>query len=404
MKIALIGSKGIPARSGGIERHVEELATRLVKRGFDVTVYTRPWYTGTRKLSHQGVRLVPLASLKTKHFDAITHTFLSTLHAMKDGADIYHYHGVGPALLAWMPRLFRPDAKVIVTFHCPERRVRKWGRFARLVLKFGEWAATHYPHRTIVVSKTLAHYCREVYDCRAAYIPNGAKFARTSAKDAAVLETLGLDKGRYVVMVSRLIRSKNADQLVEAWKRLKRASHDLRTLGMKLVIVGDGNADDPYVWELRSKAARTRDIVMAGARYDEELNALIAHAAFGVHPSSSEGLPMAVLEKMAHGKAVLASDIPEHLEIVEGRGFTYRLDDLRDLMLQLHWMITHPRQCAEAGREARKHVATYFNWEKIAKETGLVYTQLAPASAKGGKSAVRKGAYGLPGARRAATG
>src|SRR5512135_1685347 len=158
MRIAIIGSKGIPARAGGIERHVEELATRLAKRSFDVTVYTRPWYTGTQKLSHQGVRLVPLASLKTKHFDAITHTFVSTLHAMKENVDVYHFHGVGPALLAWLPRVFRPKAKVIVTFHCLDRRVRKWGRFARFMLKFGEWAATHYAHKTIVVSKTLAHY------------------------------------------------------------------------------------------------------------------------------------------------------------------------------------------------------------------------------------------------------
>ncbi len=402
MKIAIIGSKGIPARSGGIERHVEELAIRLAKRSFDVTVYTRPWYTGTRKLSHQGVRLVPLASLQTKHFDAITHTFLSTVHAMKEGADVYHYHGVGPALLAWMPRVFRPGSEVIVTFHCLDRRVRKWGRFARTMLRAGEWAATHFAHKTIVVSKTLAHYCREVYDCRAAYIPNGVKVAKPSPKDVSVLNALGLEKGRYVVMVSRLIRSKNADKLIEAWKRLKRASTDLRTLGMKLVIVGDGQPTDAYVWEVRAKAAGTKDIVLAGARYGAELNALVAHAAFGVHPSATEGLPMAVLEKMAHGKAVLASNIPEHLEIVEGRGFTYRLDDERDLMLQLHWMLTHPRQCAEMGREAQKHVATYFNWDKIAKETGLVYNQLAPA--KPLQKTARKAGLQMGHARRAAMG
>lgn len=398
MRIAIIGSKGIPARAGGIERHVEELAIRLAKRGFDVTAYTRPWYTGTRKTSHQGVRLVPLASLQTKHLDAISHTFVSTLHAMKEGFDVYHYHGVGPSLLAWMPRIFRPSAKVVVTFHCLDRRVQKWGRAARAILKFGEWAATHYAHKTIVVSKTLAHYVREVYDCQAVYIPNGVKVSKPAAKDIDVLDDLGLDKGRYAIMVGRMIRSKNADKLIDAWKRLKAVSTDLRVLGMKLVIVGDGDMSDPYVWEVRAKAAGAKDIVMAGARYGAELNALVAHAAFGVHPSSTEGLPMAVLEKMAHGKAVLASNIPEHLEIIEGRGFTFHLDDPRDLMLQLYWMITHPRQCAFMGHEAQKHVASYFNWEKIAKETALVYNQLAPVKPK----AVRKSTYGLTGARRMA--
>ncbi|WKZ29607.1 MAG: glycosyltransferase family 4 protein [Patescibacteria group bacterium] len=397
MRIAIIGSKGIPARAGGIERHVEELAPRLAKRGFRVTVYTRPWYTGTRKTSHGNVRLVPLASIKTKHLDAITHTLLATLHAMKERFDIYHYHGVGPALLAWIPRVFRPSAKVIVTFHCLDRRVEKWGALARTVLKFGEWAATHFAHKTIVVSKSLAHYCREVYDCAAVYIPNGVKVSKPLIKDNAVLEKLGLSKGRYVVMVSRLIRSKNADTLVDAWKRLKATATDLRVLGMKLVIVGDGDANDPYVWEVRAKAAGSKDIVLAGARYAGELHALIAGSAFAVHPSASEGLPIAVLEKMAHGKAVLTSNIPEHLEIVEGRGFTFRLEDTRDLMLQLYWMLTHPRACADMGREAKKHVASYFNWEKIAKETSLVYTTLAQKPAK---KSVRKAAFPLAGARR----
>ncbi len=398
MRIAIIGSKGIPAKAGGIERHVEELAPRLAKRGFKVSVYTRPWYTGSRKTSLNGVRLIPLASIKTKHLDAISHTFVSTLHAMKENFDVYHYHGVGPALLAWLPRLFRPSAKVIVTFHCLDRRVEKWGLIARTILKFGEWAATHFAHKTIVVSKSLAHYCREVYDCAAVYIPNGVKVSKPLMKDNAVLEKFNLSKGRYVVMVSRLIRSKNADKLVTAWRRLKETSSDLRVMGMKLVIVGDGDANDPYVWEVRGKAAGAKDIVLTGARYGGELHALIANAAFAVHPSASEGMPIAVLEKMAHGKAVLASNIPEHLEIVEGRGFAFRLDDERDLMLQLYWMMTHPRACAEMGLEAKKHVATYFNWEKIAKETAFLYTTLAPATAK---KSVRKAAYPLSGARRA---
>lgn len=398
MKIAIIGSKGIPAKAGGIERHVEELATRLAKRGFDVAAYTRPWYTGHRKTSHQGVRLIPLSSIKTKHLDAISHTLMSTIHAMKEGFDVYHYHGVGPALLSWMPRVFRPRAKVVVTFHCLDRRVHKWGRAARFVLKFGEWAATHFAHKTIVVSKTLAHYVREVYDCPAVYIPNGVKVSKPSAKDVAILNKLGLDKGRYVIMVSRLIRSKNADKLVDSWKRLKHGATDLRVLGMKLVIVGDGDLHDPYVEEVRGNAAASKDIVMAGARYGAELHALIAHSALAVHPSSTEGLPMAVLEKMAHGKAVLTSNIPEHLEVVEGNGYTYKLDDERDLMLQLYWMMTHPRQCAATGNDARTHVAKYFSWERIAKETAVVYTTLAPAKPQ----IARKGAYGLVGARRMA--
>lgn len=402
MRVAIIGTKGIPARAGGIERHVEELATRLAKRGFDVTVYTRPWYVGSAKKSHRGVRLVPLGSVRTKHLDAITHTFAAVMHAMREDHDIYHFHGVGPSLLSWLPRIFRPTAKVVATFHCLDRRVLKWGRFARFMLKLGEWAACRFPHKTIVVSKTLAHYCREVYDREVVYIPNGVKVPQVRAQTPAVLEELGLDRGRYAVVVARLIRSKNVDQLIDAWAKLKRSANDLRVLGLKLVIVGDGDphvAHDPYVWEIRAKAAGLKDVVLAGARYGADLHALMAHAAFAVHPSSSEGLPMAVLEKMAHGKAVLASDIPEHLEIIEGRGYTFRLGDVRDLTLQLYWMATHPRQCAEMGRQAKGHVKAYFNWEGIADQTAQLYRELAPAKRK--RSRARKAAYGLLGARAA---
>jgi glycosyltransferase involved in cell wall biosynthesis len=398
MRVAIIGSKGLPARAGGIERHVEELAARLVKRGFEVTAYVRPWYVETVKKSHGGVRLVALGSIRTKHLDAITHTFVSTLHAMREGFDVYHFHGVGPALLAWLPRVFRWKAKVVVTFHCLDRRVEKWGPIAKRILKIGEWAACRFAHKTIVVSKTLAHYCREVYDRDVAYIPNGVAVPKVRAKDREVLEELGLDRGRYVVMVARLIRSKNAHELLAAWKKLKASATDLRVLGMKLVVVGETQPNDPYAYELAEAASGLKDVVFAGERRGAELHAIVEGAAFGIHPSATEGLPMSVLEKMAHGKAVLTSNIPEHLEIVEGKGFTFRLGYVKDLMLQLYWLIMHPQECARMGKEAKRYVAAYFDWEDIAKETAMVYKSLAPAKRR---KAARKDVRPVAAPRRA---
>lgn len=376
MRIAILGSKGIPARSGGIERHVEELATRLVKRGFDVTVYCRPWYTGSIKKSHKGVRLVPVASVKSKHLDTITHVFLSTVRAMREGFDIYHYHGLGPSLLAWMPRVFCPSAKVVITFHSIDRKHQKWGAFARFVLKISEWTACHFAHETIVVSKTLAHYTREVYNCDAAYIPNGITPPAKRAAKTDVLERLNLTPGRYAVMVSRLVKHKGAHTLIAAWKKLKASTEDLRVHGMKLVIIGDAAFTDDYVLELQAMSAKSRDIVLAGFRAGAELAALMQGAAFAVHPSVSEGLPIAVLEEMSYGKAVLTSDIPEHLEIIEGKGYAFRAGDVRDLMLQLHWLILHPRERASMGMKAKLFVTAYYKWDDVVRETARLYRGL----------------------------
>lgn len=373
MRIAIIGTKGMPARSGGIERHVEELSTRLAKDGFQVTVYTRPWYTGPVSATHKGVRLVPLASAKTKHLDAITHTFNATVHAMRERHDIYHFQGVGPALLSWIPRIFRPSAKVVTTFHCLDRRQTKWGILARMILRFGEFAACRFAHKTIVVSKTLAHYTREVYRCKPEYIPNGITTPKKRLPVARVTEKFSLTEGQYVILVSRITPQKGIHVLVEAWDRMKKATDDLRVHALKLVIVGDAKFNDEYVEMLKLQAKDMRDVVYTGFQTGDDLHALIKGSAFAVHPSETEGLPIAVLEKMSHGKAVLASDIPEHLELVEDKGYTFRVGNIQDLMLQLYWCATHPEHCEKNGARAKKYVEKHYLWDTVAKSTANVY-------------------------------
>jgi glycosyltransferase involved in cell wall biosynthesis len=100
MKIALIGQKGIPARSGGIERHVEELSVRLAKAGHEVYVYSRKHYTQYQDKQYKGVNLIYLPSLRTKHLDAITHTLFASFDALRRDFDIIHYQGVVPSTLS----------------------------------------------------------------------------------------------------------------------------------------------------------------------------------------------------------------------------------------------------------------------------------------------------------------
>ncbi len=376
MKIAMIGSKGIPAASGGVERHVEELSTELVKLGHDVLVYSRAWYTGVNKprFSHRGVTCVSVPSLRTKHFDSITHTFASIVAAAREGVDVFHIHGVGPALLSWLPKLLLPSAKVVVTFHCIDRHHEKWGWIARFMLRTGEWAAVRFPDATIAVAKSLQDYLRLTYATHTMHVPNGTRMPEGEG-DATKLSKFGLEKGKYLMFCARLVRHKGAHVLVEAWKLLCKERPDL-TDGMKLAIVGGSAFTDGYVRELTELAKGDESIVLTGAQHGEDLHALFSHAYAFAHPSSSEGLPISVLEAMSYGKCVVAADIPESREVVEGHGLTFKVGNVEDLARKLAMVIESPDLAASVGYDARDFVARQYDWDNIAETTSYLYEAL----------------------------
>jgi glycosyltransferase involved in cell wall biosynthesis len=373
MKIAMIGQKGIPAQTGGIERHVEELSAELTARGHEVLVFCRSWYVWPIR-DHRGARCLKSYGIPTKHLDAITHTFTSILLAVREKVDVFHFHGVGPALLCWLPKLLRPTAKVVVTFHCIDRHHQKWNMFARTMLYLGERVACAIPDATIAVSKTLETYCRLSFGMDAKYIPNGTQVPMTDP-DATLLEPFGLTSGQYILMCSRLVRHKGAHVLIKAWKELKRKQPEL-TRGKKLAIVGGSAFTDPYVEELHRMSTTDLSIVLTGTQTGETLHALFGGAYAVVHPSESEGLPISVLEAMSYGKCVLSSDIPENLELTQDHGLTFKTGKIRELAEKIKELIENPELVARVGAEARTHVAKTYDWKDIAETTEYLYELL----------------------------
>jgi len=372
MKIAFIGQKGIPAIYGGIERHVEELSKRLADFGYDAYVYSRPWYSKDSdkriKINKiDGVNVVNLPSIKTKHLDAISHTFISTIHVLFNKYDIIHYHGVGPALMAFIPKILKPRCKVVVTFHCIDRKHQKWGRFARLSLRMGEWSANKFSDETIAVSKVLRQYCDEAYDNEAVYIPNGVSPTKEQ-NSGLIAEKFGLEKDQYILMVSRLVRHKGAHYLIDAYKKLN--------TDLKLVIAGDSAFTDDYVDQLKEQAKDNENIIFTGYQTGRVLEELFDNALLAVHPSESEGLPIAVLEEMSYGKVVLASDIPENMEVIKDKGVSFKNKDIKDLRLKLEALIEEPEILKQLGKEAREFVMENYNWDDITKNTIKLYKEV----------------------------
>ncbi len=131
IRVAMIGQKGYPPVGGGIERHVAELARRLAARGFLVDIYSRPHYSqASGDTEIPGVRVIRLPSIPTKHLDAFSHSFLSSLDVLRRDTAVVHYHALGPGLLAWMPR-WLGGKRVVVTVHGLDWEREKWGPFAR---------------------------------------------------------------------------------------------------------------------------------------------------------------------------------------------------------------------------------------------------------------------------------
>lgn len=368
MKIVFIGQKGIPAKFGGVERHVSDLAVRLVELGNEVIVYTRTNYTDKNLKEYRGVNLVSLPNIKTKNLDAISHTFFACLDVIfkRKNVDIIHFHSIGPSSLIWLIRLFKPRTPVISTFHTQCYFHKKWSMFAKAYLKFGEYIACKFSSNLIVVSKTLKKYVKEKYGREAINIPNGVNIPEFK-KAEQITKKWGLEKDSYILSVSRLVKHKGIHYLIDAYKRIE--------TDKKLVIVGGGFFTDKYVSEIHKLAENEKNIIFTGEQNGDLLEELFSNALLSVHPSESEGLSIALLEAMSYKLGVLVSDIPENMEVVEDKGFVFENKNVEDLAKKLHYLTNNPDMLKNRGLKALEHVKKDYSWDTITADIVKVYNK-----------------------------
>lgn len=373
MKIRFIGQKGIPATFGGVEYHVEHLAGALARRGHDVAVYVRPWYTPAGLISHAGARLIRLPTIRTKHADASVHSLLATLHAAISDADIIHYHAIGPGFFSFLPRLF--GKKVVVTVHRLDWESEKWGPPARFMLRSGEFISARAPYATVVVSSELQRYFKEKYERETSLIPHG-RVIPEPAPPSVIRTKHGLRGKDFILFMGRLSPEKRVDWLVEAFREAKRRRPEFR--GLKLVLAGGSSATDDVVRALHEHAGRAPDIIFTGYVTGAEKAELLANARLFVLPSSLEGSPIVLLEAQSRGLCCLASDIASHREAIEsGRdGLLFRSDEREDLTRSLIRLIEHPSLAARLGRGAKARSARAIGWDEVALRHERLYERI----------------------------
>ncbi|MEI6378720.1 MAG: glycosyltransferase family 4 protein [Candidatus Falkowbacteria bacterium] len=357
MTIAFIGQKGIPATSGGVERYVEDLAVRIAARGVQAVVYTRPYYTAPGLTNYNGVKLVSLPSIKTKHLDAISHSFLAVVHAVWQRYDVIHFQSIGPALVIWLPRLLSPKTRIVSTLQSRDYEHQKWNGLSRWFLRLGEKFMCHFSHEVVVVTESMRDYVRAEYGLEALYIPNGAN--HYDAVGADELSAWSLEPGQYIAYIGRLVRHKGVHHLIAAYNQLSENK-------LPLVIVGDGAFTDRYVDELKALAGDSSKIIFTGRQSGSALAELYANARLFVQPSESEGLSLALLEAMSRGVPVLVSSISENLEAIGDTGFIFENKSVDDLREKLRFILSEPELAAEKTVAAKLRVASKFDWDEIA--------------------------------------
>jgi glycosyltransferase involved in cell wall biosynthesis len=372
LRVAFIGGRGVVSKYSGIETYYEEVGKRLAERGHEVDIYCRNYFTPPQSGPYNGMRLVRLPTIRSKHLETMVHTILSTVHALTQHYDIVHYHALGPALFSCISRI--AGTKTAVTVQGLDWQRKKWGRLASAVLRWGEHASVKFPDATMVVSQALRARYEHVHGAKTFYVPNGG-LLRERRDPRAILDW-GLQPRRYILFLGRFSPEKGCHLLVNAFERLQ--------TDVQLVMAGAASYCDEYSRELRRHASdriRVLDWVSG-----ETLDELFTNAMIFVLPSDLEGLSLALLDAMGAGLCVLTSEVPENREVVDGAGFTFQPGNAADLAERLKFLIANPAVREAAGNAAKRRIREHYSWDKIVTDIeevyfsvlGLEQPQLAP--------------------------
>ena len=363
LRIALLGSRGIPARYGGYETLMEELATRLVERGFAVTVYCRSHSTPRRLTSYRGVELVVLPTLPTKHLDTPVHTFLSFLSALSRPYDAALV--VNSANAIFLPLLHLAGTPIALHVDGIEKRRAKWGPFGRAVYALSERLACLLPDALVTDAEVIRRHYLERYGAESVPIVYGVD--PRPPITTGELHRLGLMPRRYFLYVSRFEPENNPHRVAESY----------RHVGGDLPLVMVGGA--PYANDFIATFRRDADprILFPGFIYGEGYRELLANARAYGHATEVGGTHPALVEAMGYGNCLLVNDAPENREVAGETGLYFRASDPQSLAVLLDRVRRDPAEAATRGRAAAARAAAFYNWDRVTDQYQHLFEELA---------------------------
>ncbi len=371
ISIAMIGQKHIPSREGGVEIVVEELSTRMVKKGYHVIVYNRKSKHAMDKkqkitniTNYKGVELKYALTIDKKGLAAMTSSFFGSLQILFSKADVVHYHAEGPCAMIPLIKFFSKK-KIVATIHGLDWQRAKWGSgFASKYIKFGEKMAAKYADEIIVLSNNVQEYFKNTYNRKTNFIPNGVNKPQILKPDI-IKKKYKLKKEDYILFLGRIVPEKGIHYLIEAFNKID--------TNKKLVIAGGASDTDSYYSELKEKAKANKNIIFTGFVQGQELEELYSNAYIYCLPSDLEGMPLSLLEAMSYGLCCLTSDIKECSDVIADKGKTFLKSNVDDLTAKIQQLLADENLVKKYKKESQNYILEKYNWDDIVEKTLKLY-------------------------------
>lgn len=382
MKIAICGTRGIPACYGGFETFAEEISHRLASQGHDVVVYGRRHVINYNEDTYRGVRIKLLPAPRHKYLETPVHTLLSFLHIFFNPVDVVLLCNAANSPFIWLPRL--RGIPVAVNVDGIERKRAKWSSIGKLWYRLGELSSVMMANKVISDAEVIRDYYKNTYKIDSSVIRYGFSErspevveAKAAGKDDNELEIpestfsdLGIKKGGYILYVSRLEPENNAHRVIAAYNSLPSPK-------MPLLIVGDAPYADSYKQTLKDMAGD--GVIFAGYRFGEDYVNLQLGAYFYIQATEVGGTHPALVEAMGFANCIIANGTPENREVVGDAAFVYVTNNEGELTAFMATLLADPETVKVYRRSSLLRARSLFSWDKITCD----YNQLLEGMVKG---------------------
>ena len=363
LRIAFLGTRGVPGNYGGFETFAEELGARLAARGHHVTVYCRVGNSSRALPRYRGMRLIHLPAIRHKTAETLSHTFLSALHAAVSGLDIVYVCNSANAPICYIPWL-RRQATVLNVDGLEWRRA-KWGKLAKRYYRWAASLAARMPIEVVTDADVIQDYYRSEFGRETRCFSYGTELYERGYRDDLV-RSFGLEPDGYLLYVSRLEPENNALLTVEGYRRVR--------TDVPLVIVGDAPYAREYIEQVKSAADRR--VYFLGYQFGDAYHALQASALAYVQATEVGGTHPALVEALGHRNAVLAHEVPEHREVVADAGLYFRYRDADDLARVMTQVLDDPALVVNLRERAERRVRERYTWDAISDEYERYFAEL----------------------------
>lgn len=366
MRIAFIGSRGIPKCYSGFETFVEEVATRLAARGHEVTVYNRIPFNRYPHNTYKGVRIIRIPTIPTKATDTLLHTALCTLHGLLQRFQIIIICGVGNSIYSSLWKTF--GVKTLVNVDGADWARAKWGAVGRRWLRWSEQVAASQADIVIADHPVIAERYKREFGIEAAIISYGAEVLETDPGQNW-LQKLNLQPKQYFLFVSRLTPENGAAEVMQDYLD--------SGVSLPLVVVGDAPYQSAYKARLQALAAQSNGrIRMTGFLFGDGYVQLSYHALAYIYPTAIDATRPVLLEQMGMGAVVLSRDTPANRHILADAALYFDPLDAKALPQLFRYAEQNPAQFAELSQRARERIRRNYNWEDVVTSYERLFEKL----------------------------